>query len=95
MVEKKKDQQYDVDNDEQYEIDIVAALSRSTINRLWIALILTIVLLFASNAWWVWRDSQFEDVVTTQTVEQDTDGGGDNSFVGGDYYGSAESDNDG
>lgn len=88
MVEKKKDQ-----FDDQYRVDIIAALAGQTINRLWIALILTIILLFGSNAWWVWRDSQFEDVVTTQTVEQETDGGGDNSFVGGDYYGSAESDN--
>lgn len=85
MVEKEKD---------QYMIDIVSALAERTVKRLWIALILTIVLLVGSNAWWVWRESQFADVVTTQTVEQETDGYGDNTFVGGDMYGSAESDND-
>lgn len=85
MVEKEKD---------QYMIDIVSALAERTVKRLWIALILTIVLLVGSNAWWVWRESQFTDVVTTQTVEQETDGNGDNTFVGGDMYGSAESDND-
>lgn len=87
MVDREKDQ--------QYKADIIASLAHRTINRLWIALILTIVLLFGSNAWWVWRESQYMDIETTQTVEQDTDGGGDNSFVGGDYYGSSESDNDG
>ena len=85
MVEKEKD---------QYMIDIVSALAERIVKRLWIALILTIVLLVGSNAWWVWRESQFTDVVTTQTVEQETDGNGDNTFVGGDMYGSAESDND-
>lgn len=87
MVDKEKDQQYDV--------DIVDALARSTINRLWIALMMTIILLFGSNAWWVWRESQFETVKTeiTQEVEQENDGG-ENSFVGGDFYGSAEGQND-
>ena len=85
MVEKEKD---------QYMIDIVSALAERTVKRLWVALILTIVLLVASNGLWIWRESQFTDVVTTQTVEQETDGNGDNTFVGGDLYGSSESDND-
>lgn len=62
--------------------------------RLWIALILVIVLLVGSNIGWMVYESQFEDVVTIQEVEQDTDGG-NNSFVGGDYYGTSKStDND-
>jgi len=85
MVEKEKD---------QYMIDIVSALAERTVKRLWIALILTIILLVASNGLWFWRESQFADVVTTQTVEQETDGDGDNTFVGGDMYGSTESDYD-
>ena len=85
MVDKEKD---------QYMIDIVSALAERTVKRLWIALILTILLLVGSNGLWIWRETQFEDVVTTQTVEQEADGGGDNSFVGGDVYGSAESDYD-
>ena len=62
--------------------------------RLWIALILTIILLVASNAYWIWFESQYEDVVTTtttQTVTQDSGDGGTNNFegdfIGGDYYG--------
>ena len=85
MVEKEKD---------QYMIDIVSALAERTVKRLWIALILTILLLVGSNGLWIWRETQFEDVVTTQKVEQETEGGGDNSFVGGDVYGSAEGDYD-
>lgn len=62
--------------------------------RLWIALILVIVLLVGSNIGWMIYENQFEDVVTIQEVEQDTDGG-NNSFVGGDYYGTSKStDND-
>ena len=45
--------------------------------RLWIALILTIILLVASNAYWIWFESQYEDVVTTTvTQEGQTDGNG-------------------
>ena len=60
-----------------------------TNKRLWIALILTIAIATISNGLWLYRESQFEDVVITQEVEQDNDGG-DNNFVGGDY-GNAES----
>ena len=60
--------------------------------RLWIALIVVILLLAVSNAAWSYRESQFEDVITTtETVTQDTgSGSGDNTFngdfIGGDYY---------
>ena len=65
--------------------------------RLWIALLIVILLFTASNAFWIWRESQFEDVITTtETVTQDTgSGSGDNTFsgdfVGGDYYGETNS----
>ena len=45
--------------------------------RLWIALILTIILLVLSNGYWIWYECQFEDVVTTTvTQEGQTDGDG-------------------
>ena len=61
-----------------------------------IALVLTIFL-FVSNGWWVWRESQFTTTTKTITseVEQETGEGGNNSFYGGDYYGSAEGSADG
>ena len=73
-----------------------AAMARQelTVKKLWIVVILLIVLLVGSNIGWLAYESQFEDVVTIQEVEQDTDGG-NNSFVGGDYYGTSKStDND-
>ena len=42
------------------------------IRRLWIALLVVILICTASNAAWIWRESQFEDVVT-ETVTQETD----------------------
>lgn len=89
-----KDKKNAADVDGQYAADIIAAYAERNAKRLWVALILTILLLVASNGLWIWRESQYADVVTTQTVEQETDGNGDNTFVGGDMYGSAESDND-
>ena len=41
--------------------------------RLWITLIIVILLFTASNAAWIWRETQFEDVVTTETVTQESD----------------------
>lgn len=77
-----------------------AAMARldRIIKRMWIALILLIVLLVASNGAWLYYESQFEDEVvtttTTQTVDQDADNG-TNNFVGGDVNGTSEGkDND-
>lgn len=61
--------------------------------RLWIALILTILIATVSNGLWFYRESQFEDTVITQEVEQENDNGY-NNFVGGDLInGNAESEN--
>lgn len=63
--------------------------------HLYIVIIILIVALVLSNGAWIYYESQWEVVeTTTQEVEQTTDGDGDNNFVGGDYYGSAESEND-
>lgn len=60
----------------------MARLERAN-RRLWIVLILVIVLLCATNAAWIWYESQFEDVVITQENED-----GYNSYIGndGDIY---------
>jgi len=78
---------------QQYAIDILKALAEQTIKKLWIIIIMLIILLFGSNAAWIVYESQYETVSVTQEVEQDANNG-TNNFVGGDYYGSAESDND-
>ena len=77
---------------DQYMIDIVAAVARKTINRLWVTIMLLIILLFASNAAWIYYESQFSD--ETWTYEATTDGGG-NAIANGDgevnVYGESES----
>ena len=66
------------------------------IKRLWVVLIVTIILLVGSNAAWLYYEAQFtdEEWSVTQDVVQTTDRGGINSFVGGNYNGNAESNND-
>ena len=76
---------------------IVASMER-TIKRLWVLCVIMFLSLVISNALWIYYESQFEDVVTTQSitqdVTQDSGDGGSNTFVGGDY-GEAESEENG
>ena len=61
--------------------DSVLAFAERTIKRLWIAIILLIVLLVASNALWIWNEAQYvdEQVEVTQRNED-----GYNSYIGND-----------
>ena len=63
-----------------------------TIKRLWIVLILVICLLVATNGAWLWYESQWEVVETTE-ITQENDGGY-NNYIGndGDIY-NGEADN--
>lgn len=56
----------------------VARLERIT-KRLWILCIIIFMAFVISNCLWLYYESQWEDVVTTQTITQDlsADGGGD------------------
>lgn len=69
-----------------------AAIARldHTNKRLWIL----ILVLIAVIGFLIWRDMQYEDVVTAETVTQDSGDGGSNTFtgdfVGGDYYGETD-----
>ena len=69
-----------------------AAMARQerTIKRLWVLILILIAIL----GFLVWRDMQYEDIVTTETVIQDSGDGGSNTFtgdfVGGDYYGETD-----
>lgn len=67
-----------------------------TIKRLWILAIILIALLFSTNAAWIYHESQWQVENTTihQKVTQETDGGGNNQFIGGDYHGETNSAND-
>ena len=50
------------------------ARSERTVKRLWATIILLIVLLFGSNAGWLYYESQFEETATT--IEAEADDGG-------------------
>lgn len=66
------------------------ATMERTIKRLWIVVLVLILLLAGTNAAWIWYESQFAEETVTQEVWQDADNGV-NRFVGGDFYGTAES----
>ena len=65
------------------------------IKRLWVIILILVFLLLGTNLAWLYYESQFETVeeTKTQTVEQDTKGGGNNSFIGGDVNGASEDSN--
>lgn len=76
------------EKESQYTIDILAAMTERTIKRLWILIILLVVLLFGSNAAWLWYESQWEDVATEVTQEVDTENGAAYvAGIGDIYYG--------
>lgn len=55
--------------------------------RMWaIACLIVFIAFVASNIFWIWRDSQYEDIVIT--AEQTADGESSNYAIGGDYIGS-------
>lgn len=70
-----------------------SALTRAdrTNKRLWILCIILSVMLVLTNIGWVVYESQFTDEYVSIEAEQETDGGGDNYVVGGDYGNTAES----
>lgn len=73
----------------------MARFERSN-KRLWIVILVLIISLLGTNAGWIYYESQWQVVEATeyqQDVEQETDDGGNNTFVGGDYYGSTENEN--
>lgn len=45
------------------------------IKRQFILIIASLIFLVGTNLYWIWYESQFEDVVTTQEVTQDVDSG--------------------
>lgn len=59
-----------------------------TIKRLWITTIILVLLLFGTNAAWIYYENSFEDTVVTQDVDT---GEGDALVTGiGDIYGKGE-----
>lgn len=66
----------------------------TTIKCLWIVIIILIALLAGTNGAWIYYESQWEVVETTEVTQQ-ADGSGNNSYIGGSYYyGTADSEDD-
>ena len=66
-----------------------------TNHRLWILCIFLVITLIATNVAWVIYESQFEyyDESVTQEVTQQSDGDSINKFIGGDYVGDTDGEN--
>jgi len=60
----------------------VARLER-VIKRLFVLCIVSICFLVATNAYWIWYEQQFEDVVTSEEITQ-TNADGYNNYIGND-----------
>lgn len=71
-----------MDEKNQYTIDIIQAMAERTIVRLWVIIIILIVLLAGTNAAWIFYESQWETVETTEVTQENDKGY--NNFIGGD-----------
>lgn len=54
--------------------------------RWFVVWIITFAALILTNLGWIIYENQYEDVVSTQTITQDSGEGGNNTFTG-DFYG--------
>ena len=70
----------------------MARMERMNFHQFFVIIVL-IVALVASNLGWIVYESQFEEEVTRTEIDQDTNDGGNNYIVGGDYNGASESGN--
>lgn len=72
----------------------IAAMER-TIRRLWALCIIIIILFVCTNAFWIWKISKYDKVVTESTITQDFDTGSGGEINNGDVRinGEAETDN--
>ena len=63
-----------------------------TVKRWFVAWLITFILLVGCVAGFVWYENQWEYVQesTTTEVTQEAGGNGTNNYIGGDYFGSSE-----
>ena len=75
-----------------------AARLERTIKRLFILCLVLIAVAVGTNGYWIWYESQWQDEVITQEIQQDSGEGGTNTYsgkiIGGDYNGEADDQND-
>ena len=74
-----------MDENTKYAMDIIDADHQRQITRLWIALAITGLLFVATNIFWIYREFQYEDVVTTVTQDMNAESG--NAIIYDNYAG--------
>lgn len=77
----------------EHQHESEAMRQEKTIHRQWVTILVLIFVVIATNAGWLWYESQWQTVQTTQEVQQDIDtGDGDlGTIIGiGDNYGTGE-----
>lgn len=68
------------------------ARTERSAKRLWIVVIMLIVMLVGTNGAWIWYESQFDVVKTTEVVQENSDSY--NNYIGNDGdIGNGETDN--
>lgn len=86
---------YFVHQDDMNKLDMSHKRVEKWLLGLTIAIFIALV---GTNAYWIWYENQFQDVVTTVTQETSSEGGGD-AIIHGDnagavFYGEGEANND-
>ena len=75
---------------QQSKHELAFAFAERMVKRLWITTLILIFMLVGTNGAWLWYESQFEEVVTTTTIEAEQDGSGVNIVGAGDVTYGAE-----
>ena len=73
---------------------IVSRMERAN-RRMWILCIILIVLLAVTNGAWIYYESQFEDVVTSNEITQDVDSSEGDAIINDGVHINGESETDG
>lgn len=68
--------------------EIAAAFAERMVKRLWIALIIAVVLMFASNAAWLYAWCQYDYYSEEVVIDLNSEDGGNANYIGndGDIY---------
>lgn len=68
--------------------EIAVAFAERMVKRLWIALIITVVLMFASNAAWLYAWCRYDYYSEETVIDVNSDDGGNANYIGndGDIY---------
>ena len=84
-----------MNDNSKFDHEIAMAVAERTIARLWILCVILVICLIGTNAAWIYYESQFKYVETSQDIRQDINSGdGDTTVIGiGDYNGENKADN--